>query len=228
MSALATIVSAAILWLRPGPTPPAPAAAVQTVTIEVGDVWFCDESFQGGVCDTVIYIGDTVVWDFSPAELPHTTTECGVSCDDPTDTPVWDSDLMPNVDDPLNPRFQFEFTFNETGTYLYYCVIHPILHRGRIFVVEPGQEPTATPTATSTPDPSPTPTLTPPGPRGDVNCDSTINSIDAALVLQHDTGLIGSLSCQENADANEDGAVNAIDVALILQLDAGLIDSLPP
>ena len=38
------------------------------------------------------------------------------------------------------------------------------------------------------------------GPRGDVNCDATVNSIDAALLLQYDAGLLGSLGCPEFAD----------------------------
>lgn len=62
---------------------------------------------------------------------------------------------------------------------------------------------------------------------GDANCDGTVNSIDAALTLQFDAGLVSSLACEENADVNEDGAVNSLDAALILQFDAGLIDSLP-
>ncbi len=76
--------------------------------------------------------------------------------------------------------------------------------------------------------PSPTPTSTPtPAPGGDVNCDGGVNSIDAALVLQYDAAVIGSLPCQEAADASRDGVINSIDAALILQLEAGLIPSLP-
>ena len=84
----------------------------------------------------------------------------------------------------------------------------------------PTDTPTRTPTATDTPRP--------PGPVGDVTCDGLVNSIDAALVLQYDAGLIDSLSCAQNADVNVDGAVNSIDAALILQYDARLIDRLPP
>ena len=52
--------------------------------------------------------------------------------------------------------------------------------------------------------------------------------LDAALVLQFNAGLLGSLNCQQNADVNGDGEVNSIDAALILQFSAGLLDSLPP
>ena len=77
----------------------------------------------------------------------------------------------------------------------------------------------------SKPVPTPTPT---PRRAGDVNCDGTVSSIDAALVLQYDAGLIASLACQENADVNGDGNINSLDAALILQFVAGLIESLPP
>jgi Tol biopolymer transport system component len=78
------------------------------------------------------------------------------------------------------------------------------------------------------PTPTSTPTQPPPGPFGDVDCGGTVNSIDAALILQLAAGLTGELTCQENGDVNEDGAINAIDAALVLQYGAGLIDTLPP
>ena len=61
---------------------------------------------------------------------------------------------------------------------------------------------------------------------GDVNCDSSVNSIDAVLLLQFDARLVQSLRCQENGDVNADGALTALDAALVLQYDAGLIDVL--
>ncbi len=88
----------------------------------------------------------------------------------------------------------------------------------------PTPSPTLAATATSTPTPSPTTT---PSLIGDVSCDGVINSIDAALVLQFDAGLIPSLACEQGADVNGDGNINSLDAALILQLDAGLIPSLP-
>ncbi len=36
------------------------AHAKSTITIQVGDIWFCDSSFQNGVCETTVNAGDTV------------------------------------------------------------------------------------------------------------------------------------------------------------------------
>jgi hypothetical protein len=99
-------------------------------------------------------------------------------------------------------------------------------------VATPSPSPTATFTPTNTPTATPTftPTSTPtPRPRyGDVNCDTNVNSLDAALILQFSAGLVSSLGCQQNGDVNNDGSANALDAALILQFGARLIPSLPP
>ena len=63
-------------------------------------------------------------------------------------------------------------------------------------------------------------------PTGDTNCDGTVNSIDAALILQFGAGLTSSLACQGTADVNGDGSIDAIDASLILQFVAGLLPSL--
>lgn len=189
--------------------------APSTTTITVGDTWFCDSSHAGGTCETTIAAGDTVAWDFSGVGLPHSTRECGASCDNPTMTPLWDSTVS------HEPTFQF--TFNQAGTFLYRCEVHPSLMRGRI-VVQGGPQPTPT----ATPPVPATPTPTPPRTPGDVDCRGSVNSIDAALVLQFDAGLLHSLSCPQNGDTNRDGRTNSLDAALILQLAAGLIATLPP
>ena len=68
------------------------------------------------------------------------------------------------------------------------------------------------------------------GPLGDVNDDGEVNSVDAALILQVEAGIIdlNDLEFPNNADVNEDGVVNSVDASLILQFEAGFIDSLPP
>jgi hypothetical protein len=65
----------------------------------------------------------------------------------------------------------------------------------------------------------------PPAP--DVNCDGSLDAIDASLLLQLGAGLVASLDCGVLGDANQDGRINAIDASLILQFSAGLIDQLP-
>ena len=84
----------------------------------------------------------------------------------------------------------------------------------------------AAPTATHQPLPAATPT-----PRrlmGDANCDGRVDSVDAALILQHEAGLIHSLPCPDLADVNQDGRANSLDASLILQYNAGLLYGLPP
>ncbi|MDZ4277819.1 MAG: dockerin type I repeat-containing protein [Dehalococcoidia bacterium] len=61
------------------------------------------------------------------------------------------------------------------------------------------------------------------GPVFDANCDGLTSSVDAALVLQFDAGLVNWLPCPVTADANGDGWVDSLDAALILQRVAGLI-----
>ena len=61
---------------------------------------------------------------------------------------------------------------------------------------------------------------------GDVDCNTTADSIDAALILQFAAALVGELPCQDVADVNDDGSVDALDATLILQFAAGLLDSL--
>jgi len=64
--------------------------------------------------------------------------------------------------------------------------------------------------------------------RGDVNADGRANSLDAAIVLQFNAGLLDALDDETSADANNDRQVTAIDASLILQTDAGFLDGLPP
>ena len=207
-----------VLAVEPGVNCSSYTGAGGVCVIEVGDIWFCDASFQDGVCGTSVAAGDRVRWEYpASGQLVHTATECGADCDAPTSTPLWDSGI-------LQPGDSFEITLTEPDQYLYYyCQVHPTAQRGLIRVLEPP----STPTPAGTRAPTPTRTPTPPGRAGDVNCDSNVTSIDAALVLQREAGLLMSLRCQQNADVNGDGRTNSLDAVLILQYDAGLLDQLP-
>lgn len=61
---------------------------------------------------------------------------------------------------------------------------------------------------------------------GDASCDGTLSSVDAALVLQSNAGLISSPPCDYKADVNHDGRIDSRDAALMLQRVAGLIPPL--
>jgi subtilisin-like proprotein convertase family protein len=107
------------------------------------------------------------------------------------------------------------------------------------FTPTPTDEPTATSTSqpTNTPAPTKTPTATltptrtntpiPAKAMGDANDDGSVDSIDAALVLQLTAGLVVSVENPASADVNDDGEINPLDAALILQFVAGLIPGLP-
>ena len=128
------------------------AAQPSTTTIQVGDLWFCDPSNQGGQCDTTIEAGDTVTWQFG-GSMPHTSTHCPDNLDDCESPHLWDSGVV--FSGP------FSFTFDTPGLYLYRCQVHPFQMEGSITVAE-AAEATATPapsaTATAQPgDTSPTP-----------------------------------------------------------------------
>lgn len=71
-----------------------------------------------------------------------------------------------------------------------------------------------------------TATALPTPPIGDADCSGSVDSIDAALALQFNAGLVNSLPCSEFADVNGDGSVDALDASLILQFVAGLLDDL--
>jgi len=61
---------------------------------------------------------------------------------------------------------------------------------------------------------------------GDSDCNGSVNSIDAALILQNGAGLLANVPCPGGADVDDNGMINAIDAALVLQFTAGLLDEL--
>lgn len=78
----------------------APSAAGAAVSIE---------NFAFGPDEIVISVGDTLTWTNDEAGVGHTTT---------SDDGVWNSAL-------LNPGDTFDQTFDQAGTFTYFCSIHP-------------------------------------------------------------------------------------------------------
>jgi plastocyanin len=67
------------------------------------------ENFAFGPANTTVSVGDTVTWTNNEDSVGHTTT---------SDDGFWKSDL-------LKPGDGFERTFDEAGTFTYFCSIHP-------------------------------------------------------------------------------------------------------
>lgn len=130
---------------------PGNADAQSTVTIESGNLYFCDPSFQDGICETTIIAGDTVIWD-NVAGI-HTVTECNEDFSVCPPEGGFDSGLLTDGD-------TYTLTFTSAGVFPYWCALHPIEMRGRIIV----QEPTPTPSPPPAEEPTPTPEGQTPGP----------------------------------------------------------------
>ncbi len=103
--------------------------------------------------DLTVEVGTTVTWT-NRDRASHTSSSGA------PDTPIdmWDSPR-------LGAGETFSFTFQEEGTFPYFCRVHPGSMRGTVTVVAttaiaPSPDPTPTPDPTSTTSP-PTPTRTP-------------------------------------------------------------------
>ena len=114
--------------------------------IDVGNFYFCDQSYQGSVCETTINAGDTIVWSVSAGF--HTVTECDVNYSACPPTGGFGSGS-------LSQGQQFQQTFGSAGTFYYRCDFHAVM-KGRV-VVQAAQAPTTpTPTPSSSPTTAPT------------------------------------------------------------------------
>ncbi len=125
-SSLSVTVAGLVTLVFAAAAGPHQQARAQTATvIEVGDFWFCDSSFQSGVCETTISVGDTVQWQWVGSSS-HTTTECGGDLDACSQPHLWDS--------PVQSAGTFSFSFDSPGSFVYRCQVHPSVMRGRIAV----------------------------------------------------------------------------------------------
>jgi plastocyanin len=152
--AVAAVFGVIALSALSSPFGSGPAEAA-TVTVRVGDNWFCDPTGPQPCTqphDTTVSVGDTVTWEWGASgggtTFIHTTTHCAddfSTCSEPRE---WDSS-------PAKTSGTFSWTFGSEDagkTFLYRCQVHPLTMRGRIIVQGP-----ATPTPAPTPTPTPTP-----------------------------------------------------------------------
>src|SRR5215831_10142824 len=128
-----------------------PKASAATVDVTVGPNG--DHVFSPS--SVTIHPGDTVRWTWA-AGIFHSSTS-GIPG---APNGIWDSGI-------LSQGATFSYTFNSTGNFPYYCVIHGECCGmvGTVIVASasPTPMPTETPTPSSTPPPTPTPSPTPDG-----------------------------------------------------------------
>jgi plastocyanin len=84
------------------------AATTTTTTSEDGD-GVAIKDFAFGPDELFVSVGETVRWTNDEDGVGHTTT---------SDDGVWQSGT-------LNPGDTFEHTFDDAGTFTYFCSIHP-------------------------------------------------------------------------------------------------------
>lgn len=112
----------------------------ETVNVEVGNLYFCNLSFQEGICETTVTAGDTVTWQ-NVAGF-HTVTECDDAFSNCPPSGGFDSG-------PLTSGSSFTHSFAAPGVFEYFCSFHPTDMRGQVTVqAAPTPSPTAGPTAT--------------------------------------------------------------------------------
>jgi quinohemoprotein ethanol dehydrogenase len=118
--------------LGPAKAPPPPSSEVSASAISVNHVDIIDFAFSPGTI--IVPPGTTVTWT-NTGKQPHTATST-VSESNPT---KFDSGI-------LQPGQSYSFTFDQAGTYDYFCTIHPFM-RGKVIVDPNAPAPVASPSA---------------------------------------------------------------------------------
>ncbi len=146
--AVGALLSAAFL-LPGGGAPALGRARAAELEIEADNFYFCDSSFQGGVCEKTVNAGDTVTWKIEHGT--HTVTQCDESLSTCPPPGGFNSGT-------LSSGQEFSRVFDTPGTFFYRCNLHPSQMRGRVVVLA---QTTATPTPAATATPAPAATATP-------------------------------------------------------------------
>jgi len=98
-------------------------AATRTVNVGQGGTNFVDQA--SGNSTTVINVGDTVQWNWVSGTHSTTSGTCSSGCS-PDGT--WDSTIL------SAPSGTFSFTFNNVGSFPYYCRVHLSSMTGKVIV----------------------------------------------------------------------------------------------
>jgi plastocyanin len=81
-----------------------------------------------GTTNTTIVVGRTVQWNFVSGYHSTTSGSCTTGC---TPDLLWNSGNH-------NAPYVYTFTFNQVGTYPYYCMQHGAMMTGAVNVLPPG------------------------------------------------------------------------------------------
>ncbi len=122
------------------------SARAATTQVNVGNYYFCSQTFSGSVCETDITAGDTITWNV------ETGTHHVVQCADSTYAGCPSTGGFDGGN--FSTGQTFSHTFATAGTYFYECHIHPSQMMGKVVVAvaataSPTAAPTAAPTATA-------------------------------------------------------------------------------
>jgi plastocyanin len=89
----------------------------------------------------VVHEGDTVTWTVTRAMgEPHTVTSGTPTA--PDKGTAFDSQKDdPDLDKLKEQGGSFSVTFDKAGTFVYFCVVHPVEMTGEVVVLAPGEAP---------------------------------------------------------------------------------------
>lgn len=133
---------------------PQSASSAGETSAQMGNEWFGDPSYQGGVFETVIESGGTIRW--TSLEGIHNVFECGENWTKSNSCAAadWSSAQV------MTAGNSFSQTFDSPGRFFYTCTIHPATMRGVVVVNAPSAPPDSSsdsnPPLDSQPDPAPT------------------------------------------------------------------------
>jgi len=135
--------------VAPAPAPQSASSAGET-SVQMGNEWFGDSSYQNGVFEAVVETGGTIRW--TSLEGIHNVFECGENWtkSDSCAAADWNSAQI------MTAGGSFSQTFDSPGRFFYTCTIHPATMRGVVVVNAPSAPPASNPPSDSQPDAAPT------------------------------------------------------------------------